>query len=192
MPACGDCSVAVGPLPPSSSKPLRDSTTGSFTVAGLLAALVSVTATDDATVAVFEKAPGSGFVDTLPLIAYVPVPPAGRFTVWLMLPVPGVVQVAPPVAVQVHVAPVMTAGRLSVTVAPVTPTTPRLLATTVYCTRPVDTCDRLLVFVMPRSVVELTTCAAVPLLVAKFVLPAYVAVSVRLPGVFSATVHWPA
>ena len=44
--------------------------------------------------------------------------PTGTFTVSLMLPVPDAVQLPPPVAMHVHAALVMAAGKVSVTVAP--------------------------------------------------------------------------
>ena len=49
----------------------------------------------------------------------------------LIEPVPDAVQLPPPVAVQVHVADVSDAGRVSATVAPVTAEGPALLAVTV-------------------------------------------------------------
>ena len=55
------------------------------------------------------------------------LPPAGRFTVSLMLPEPAAVQVPPPAPTQVQVQ-VKTAGKVSATVAPVTGSGPALLA----------------------------------------------------------------
>ena len=49
----------------------------------------------------------------------VTLPPAGRFTLSLMLPDPLAAQVPPPAPTQVQVAPVSEAGKVSVTVAPV-------------------------------------------------------------------------
>ena len=55
------------------------------------------------------------------------LPPAGRLTVSLMLPEPAAVQVPPPAPTQVQVQ-VSEAGKVSATVAPVTPLGPALEA----------------------------------------------------------------
>jgi hypothetical protein len=56
--------------------------------------------------------------------------PTGRLTVWLMLPDPEAVQVAPPLGLQVQVAPSRVGGSVSVTTAPVMGSGP-LLATVI-------------------------------------------------------------
>jgi hypothetical protein len=58
----------------------------------------------------------------------------GRFTVSLMFPEPLAVQVPPPAPTQVQLAPVIVAGSVSVTVAPVTASGPAFDATIVYVT----------------------------------------------------------
>ena len=67
---------------------------------------------------------------TLVATVSVTLPPAGRLTVSLMLPLPGAVQLPPPAATQVQV-PVSTAGKVSTTVAPAAASGPALLAVTV-------------------------------------------------------------
>lgn len=59
---------------------------------------------------------------------YTTLPPGGRFTNPLMFPVPLAVHDEPADGTQVQVAPVSEAGRLSVTVAPVTTAGPELEA----------------------------------------------------------------
>src|SRR5262245_58332702 len=66
----------------------------------------------------------------------VTLPPESRFTPCEMLPLPFAAQLEPAVAEQVHVAPVSAAGKLSVTVAPVTALGPAFDATIVYVTVP--------------------------------------------------------
>jgi len=61
----------------------------------------------------------------------VALPPLRRSTVAEMLPAPLAGQSDPPLAVQVHVAPLTCAGNTSLTVAPVTAQGPALLATIV-------------------------------------------------------------
>lgn len=65
---------------------------------------------------IVPRAPKSTFVDSV----YATLPPTGRFTASLIFPAPDAAQLAPPVAVQVHVAFVSAEGRTSATVAPLT------------------------------------------------------------------------
>src|ERR1700754_2082697 len=83
------------------------------------------------TVAVAVLTTGPGPVETVAWIWYVTEPPAGMLARSLMLPAPLAVQVAPGVAVQVHVAPVRAAGSVSVMVTPTASLGPRLLTVTV-------------------------------------------------------------
>jgi hypothetical protein len=66
----------------------------------------------------------------------VAVPPESSVTLALMLPLPLAGQLDPALALQVHVAPVSAAGKLSVTVAPVAVDGPAFDATMVYVTVP--------------------------------------------------------
>jgi hypothetical protein len=84
-----------------------------------------------ATLAVLLKAKvAAGF--TVAIAVYVAVPPTGRLTVSLILPAPAGVHVPPPAPTQVQVTPVSAAGKVSVTVAPVTGLGPAFEATIVY------------------------------------------------------------
>jgi hypothetical protein len=80
--------------------------------------------------------------------------PAGMLTVVLMLPLPdATLHVAPPAPAQLHVAPVSTAGRLSITVAPIASLGPALLTVIVYVVvLPGTTVETPFVFVIPRFV----------------------------------------
>ncbi len=69
--------------------------------------------------------------DTLAVTVNVAVAPAGRLTRTLTLPDPEAGQVPPPAPTQVHVAPRIAAGNVSVTVAPIASLGPALLATIV-------------------------------------------------------------
>ena len=68
---------------------------------------------------------------TLQFAVNVAVPFTGRFTLALMLPEPDAGQLPPLPPAHVHVQPGNAAAKLSVTVAPVTPVGPALLATMV-------------------------------------------------------------
>jgi hypothetical protein len=86
----------------------------SVSVAELLPEAGSVIPAPTETVAVFASdpvAPGA----TVPLTVNVAVPPTGRSTEALMLPLPDAGHAAPPLAAHVHVAPVNAAGNVSVT-----------------------------------------------------------------------------
>jgi hypothetical protein len=86
----------------------------SVSVAELLPEAGSVMPAPTETVAVLVSepvAPGA----TVPLTVNVAVPPTGRSTEALMLPLPDAGHVAPPLTEQVHVAPVSAAGNVSVT-----------------------------------------------------------------------------
>jgi len=89
--------------------------------------------TGAAMVAVLEIVP-----DPLAVAVTVKVadPPESRFTDAARLPLPLAGQTDPALAVQVHVAPVTDAGKLSVTVAAVTALGPAFDATIVYVTVP--------------------------------------------------------
>src|SRR5882762_2360173 len=91
--------------------------TGSFTPAGAV------------TVAVFTI--GVAPPMTVAVAVNVAVPPASRLTLAFRLPLPLAGQLEPADAAQVHVTPDTWAGKLSVTVAPMTPLGPTLLATIV-------------------------------------------------------------
>ena len=69
------------------------------------------------------------------------MPPTGRFTVSLMLPVPVGAQDAPPAATHDHAAPLSALGNVSPTVAPTTADGPAFDATTVYVTEVPGTSD---------------------------------------------------
>jgi hypothetical protein len=62
----------------------------------------------------------------------VTLPPEGRLTLWLIFPDPLAAQLPPPAPAQVQVTPVIEAGTVSVTVAPVAVDGPALEATIVY------------------------------------------------------------
>ena len=93
----------------------------SVSVAELLPGCGSATELD--TVAVLERVPVAA-AEIVPVAVYVTEPPEGRLTVSLMLPEPDAVQVPPPAPTQVHETPVIAAGNMSATVAPVTPLGP--------------------------------------------------------------------
>src|SRR5437660_836958 len=91
----------------------------SVSVAELFAGLVSVVPTGTATAAVLARLPVA-LDATFAIIVKVAVPPFNRLTVVLILPLPDAGQVELEDATQVQVALVMLAGKVSVTVAPVT------------------------------------------------------------------------
>jgi hypothetical protein len=103
----------------------------SVSVAVLLAGVGSITPPGTVTVAVLTRLPVAEAL-TVPVRVYVTLPPTGRFTVALMLPDPLAVQVPPPAPTQVQVGPVIAAGTVSATVAPVTALGPGFDATIVY------------------------------------------------------------
>ena len=102
----------------------------SVSVAELLPGVGSVVPLGTLTVAVFTRLPVR-LEGTDTLIVYVIEPPDGMFTVWLMLPVPLAVPVAPPAKTAVQELMVVPDGALSATVAPTTLLGPALLTTTV-------------------------------------------------------------
>src|SRR5690349_22013767 len=81
----------------------------SVSVAELLPGVGSVTPAGAATVAVLLSVPLAA-AEIVQLAVYVVLPPAGRFTVSLILPLPEAVQVPPPAPTQVQVQ-VSEAGR---------------------------------------------------------------------------------
>jgi hypothetical protein len=123
----------------------------------------------------------------VPVRAYVTVPPTGRFTIWLMLPDPLAVQLPPPAPTQVHVAPVISAGTVSVTVAPFARLGPAFDTTIVYvmgCPVTAVVCPS--VFVIERSAPGVSVSVSVAELLARLgsVAPpptVAVAVLLRLP-----------
>ena len=100
----------------------------SLSVAELLAVGESVTPAGAVTVATFVIVP---VPVTVAVAVNVAVPPASRLTAALMLPLPLAGQLDPADAAQVQAPPESCAGKLSVTVAPVTALGPALLATIV-------------------------------------------------------------
>lgn len=103
---------------------------GSVSVAELFVVTGSVTPEGAAIEAVLASDPVAAAL-TVPVMVNVAVAPTGRFSGVEIDPVPEAAQVAPPATAHVHVAPVKAAGNVSVTVAPVTPEGPALVATTV-------------------------------------------------------------
>lgn len=85
----------------------------------LLLATGSVVPTGGVMVAVLLSVPRA-LARIVAVRVYVALPPGSRFTLSLMLPVPLAAHEEPAVAAHVHAAAVSEAGRLSVTVAPVT------------------------------------------------------------------------
>ncbi len=67
----------------------------------------------------------------MPVAVKLTLPPTGRPTVALRLPLPAAGQVPPPTPTQVQLTPVMLAGKVSATVALATGSGPALLATMV-------------------------------------------------------------
>jgi len=86
--------------------------------------------TDDEIEAVFTTEPVA-LAETVQFAVNVTVPLTGRFTLALMLPVPDAGQFPPTVPKQLQVQLCSPAGKVSVTVAPVTLLGPALLATMV-------------------------------------------------------------
>lgn len=78
------------------------------------------------TVALFTKLPVA-LATIVPVAKNVSVPPFKTLTVALILPVPDAGQLEPELAVQVQVTPVMVAGKLSSTFAPVAALGPALV-----------------------------------------------------------------
>jgi len=113
----------------------------------------SATPLGKATEAVFPSVPVA-VLATCAVKLKVAVPPTARLTVALIFPLPpGTAQLEPAEAVQVQVALLNAAGKLSVMVAPVTAMGPLLVTTMVYVVGwPGVTCAALLVLVMIRSV----------------------------------------
>src|SRR5207245_1762580 len=108
----------------------------------------------------------------LQLAVYVVLPPLGRFTVSLMLPLPDAVHVPPPAPTHVHVQ-VSDAGNVSATVAPVAVLGPAFDAVIVYVTDPPA------VAVVTPSVLVIDRSADAP--------SASTSVAALLPGVGSVT-----
>src|SRR5689334_10123536 len=106
----------------------------SLSVALLLPGVGSVTPPGVVIVAVFDSVPVAA-PEIVALAVKVTDPPAGRFTVSLMLPLPEAVQVPPPAPTQVQVL-VSDAGNVSATVAPVALLGPAFDAVIVYVTLP--------------------------------------------------------
>src|SRR5690242_5291795 len=102
----------------------------SVSVALLLPGVGSVVPAGAAIVAVLARLPVA-LALTVPASVNVAVPPTGMFTVAAMLPLPDAGPLAPPAYTAVQVAPVMVAGTVSATVAPVALLGPALLATIV-------------------------------------------------------------
>ena len=106
----------------------------SLSVAVLFARFGSVKPLGAVIVAVFESVPVAAAA-IVAVTVYVSVPPVGILTVSAILPLPleaCVVSTAPPVATTVYVSDAMPAGKVSVTVAPVTALGPAFEATIVY------------------------------------------------------------
>jgi len=141
----------------------------SLSVAALLADDGSVTPAPTDTDAVFDNdpvAPGP----TTPPTTKVVVPPTGRLTVALMLPTPATAgQVAPPVVVQLQVAPVSEVGNVSVIVEPGAADGPAFEATMVYVTVLPGTADVIpSVFVIDRLELGFRVSVSVAELLAPF------------------------
>src|SRR5438093_4392181 len=106
----------------------------SASVALLFPGFGSVIPLGVATVAVFDSVP-EALISSVPVAVNVAVPPEKRLTVWLMFPEPlAAPQVDPAEAVHVQVIPMRTAGKVSVTAAPVTPSGPASPTMIVYVT----------------------------------------------------------
>src|SRR6185369_12387782 len=101
--------------------------TVSESVALLLPPFGSVTPTGVAMLAVLLIVPAAA-PSTVPVRVKITLPPEGRLTLWVMFPDPLGAHVPPPAPAQVQVAPVIAAGTVSVTVAPVTADGPALEA----------------------------------------------------------------
>lgn len=102
----------------------------SVSVAELFVLVGSVMPVGAAMLAVFANVPLAPSLIN-PVSVKVAVPPTNKLTVVLMLPEPDAVQDEPDEATHVHVEPVIVAGNVSVTVAPVTGAGPVLVATIV-------------------------------------------------------------
>jgi hypothetical protein len=102
----------------------------SLSVAELLPGVGSVTEAGTATDAVLASVPVA-VAEIVAVSVKVAVPPGARLTVALMLPLPDAGQDEPAEAVHVHVALERLAGRVSVTVPPVTVDGPAFEATIV-------------------------------------------------------------
>ena len=152
------CPTTIGdvPNPLATSGGLSAAPTVSVSVAELLPDTGSVKPAGTATVAVLDSDPDADG-DTVPWTVNVAVPPFIRFTAdVLMLPVPDAGQLLPALAAQVHVTPVIAAGIMSVTVAPLTANGPLLITTIVYVIgAPGTAVNEPSVFVIARSAVRL-------------------------------------
>jgi hypothetical protein len=138
----------------------------SVSVAELLAGVGSVTPAGAAIAAVLTKLPVAEAL-TVAVTVKVAALPTGRFTVALMLPLPLAGHEPPPLAEQVHVAPVSEAGMVSVTVAAVADDGPAFAATMVYVTDVPGTIDATpSVFVIDRSAVGASVSVSVDVLFA--------------------------
>jgi hypothetical protein len=136
-------------------------------VAVLFAGVGSVTPAPVATVAVFTRFPVAPALIAA-FTVYVTLLPAGRFTVALMLPVPGVVHVPPPVPAHVQLA-VKIPGNVSITVDPGALLGPGLLATIVYVTLFPGTADVTPSdFVIERFACGVSVSVSVAVLLARF------------------------
>ena len=123
----------------------------SVSVAELFPGVGSVTPPGTLTVAVFDNEPVA-LDEMLAVRVYVAVPPTGRFTVSLILPVPEAAHDAPLDATHDQVAPLSALGNVSDTVAPVTADGPAFEATIVYVTEvPATSVNEPSVFVIDKS-----------------------------------------
>jgi hypothetical protein len=95
----------------------RSATGVSVLLSPLFALLGSDVPTGGVTVAVLTRLPVALAI-TVPVAVKVIVPPLATLTVALMSPVPEAGQLEPALALQVHVTPVIVAGKLSITFAP--------------------------------------------------------------------------
>jgi hypothetical protein len=164
----------------------------SVSVALLFARLGSVIPARGITVAVFDSVP-EALMSSVPVAVKVAVPPTSRFAVWLMFPEPlAAAQLDPADAVHVHVTPVRLAGKLSVTVAPVTTDGPALLTVIVYVTgEPAPVVVRPSIFVIDRSAVIVSVSVALLFAMLGSVIPAggiTVAVFDRVPEALMSSV----
>lgn len=97
----------------------------------LFAGFESTTLGGELTVAVLASEPVAP-ASTAAVTVYVNVPPKSTVTESLMLPEPLALQLEPTDAEQVQVTPVKTAGKMSVTVAPIASLGPLLVTVIVY------------------------------------------------------------
>src|SRR5262245_34913261 len=162
-------------------------------VALLLPATGSVVPAGAVTVAVLVSVPVA-VAATVPVAVKVADDPAARFTVVAMLPVPdGAPQLAPGPALHVQLTPPRSPGKLSATVAPVTPDGPALVTVIVYVAgSPARPVVRPSVLVIERSALRLAVPEALAESLPGFgsVTPpgALVAVFVKGPGCVTSAV----